>query len=101
MIKSMFIFFLLSVINCGGSGNNPQPPYPIDNGFLRIKSTIVKNCGGCHNGKWRRQWTPANFRYSEAASKIKSGAMPPPPRTLTEDDRDLLLEYLEIEGVDN
>lgn len=84
---------------CGGGGNTygdddpaPQP----DAAFDAVKPVIARNCAGCHNGSTHplRFDSGAKFRASKAKAKLTGGLMPPPPKTISDEDKRALLAYL-------
>jgi hypothetical protein len=58
-------------------------------------ATIIKaDCAGCHNGTQQPLLTPeATFRTSPIITKLSSGQMPPPPRTIADADKAALLAF--------
>lgn len=91
MIKYIILTLL---IGCGSKAKDPSPQ-PKDPEFDQIAGIVQSECGPCHNGSNQRQWNQFNFKLSAAANRIKQGTMPPPPRTLSEENKTALLAYLE------
>lgn len=92
---------LLAAGGCGGgAADEPSvqgpPPAPADPAFDKIKPTIARACGRCHNGVKHplNFLAPGVFKGSNAKARIEAGTMPPPPATLTEIDKADLLGYL-------
>lgn len=77
-----FVFFFL--VGCG-----------VDPEFQKVRPVVDRNCATCHDGLYKRKFTQANFKASDAAEKIRDGSMPPLPRQLSQADKEALLEYLE------
>lgn len=95
----MRIFALLSALffisyGCGSGSSEKEDP-PADPAFDNISGVVQASCGGCHNGRGSlAKFTAANFKSSASKVRIKNGSMPPPPRVLSEGDKEALLGYL-------
>jgi hypothetical protein len=80
----------------GGGDNKPAPPPADDPEFAKVQPLIEKNCGKCHNGTTHpvKFDTAAKFNAGKAKARLTAGTMPPPPATISADDKQALLAYL-------
>lgn len=93
------------IVSCGGGGGGygsepaPAPPKPTgDAQWDAAAKAIAANCAGCHspgNAKGLPVFdSGAAFKASKAKAKLTAGLMPPPPKTISDADKALLLAYL-------
>ena len=81
---------------CLGAAPPAAPPSPgSDAAWTAVVNVINKDCVTCHNGSQEPLLTPsAVFLASSAKSMLTSNAMPPPPKTISAGDKQVLLDYL-------
>lgn len=86
--------------SCGdsdGYGDKPSPPAPQptgDKAWDAVADVVARNCAKCHNGSNQPLLGPkATFLASPVKAKVSAGLMPPPPATLTDADKKILLDY--------
>lgn len=83
---------------CGGQSDETSyqsPPPSNAPTWDQVAAVIQSDCAGCHNGTKEPMLTPeATFRASPVKAKLQAGAMPPPPKTISDADKNLLLAFL-------
>lgn len=102
-MRSLWLIVLgLALSACGssdggyGGDNAPPPPPAADPEFAAVQPVIEKACGKCHNGTVHplRFDTAAKFKAGKAKARLAAGTMPPPPATISAEDKQVLLAYL-------
>lgn len=82
------------LVGCSGAGTAVQT-VPADPAWANVSAIIGRDCAGCHNGSEEPAFTSgAVFRASPAKDELTSGGMPPPPNTISDEDKQALLSYL-------
>ncbi len=94
-MRLLLLTLWFASVGCGRQADvyTTGPSAPVDAEFTLVVLPLVKaNCAGCHDGvKEPALNTPAAVKA--AKGKLASKAMPPPPRTLSDADRQTLLAY--------
>lgn len=115
--RSLIGLAMLAMVGCGSSGSGsyaPPPPAPAPAPAptptpsptptptpgnkptdAQVTAIIQKDCGGCHNGSQEPSLLPlTTFKSSAALSFLRAGQMPPPPKSISADDKASLVAYL-------
>lgn len=92
----LFAAFVISMTSCGSSDSGKSYYPPNDPEWEQKVSPVVqRDCGPCHDGKNQPKFVSGQqFKLSAARAKIEAGQMPPPPKTVSDQDRAILLGYL-------
>lgn len=91
---ALSVVLLLSSCGPSPAPAPTMPPPTTDSAFNDVAPVIWKNCAKCHNGSFQRAFDPSNFKSSQALALLSSGAMPPPPNQISNDDKAALISYL-------
>lgn len=101
IVSLMILLVVLMLPACGveSKSKDPEPPTkpPVaDKAWDELKPLVQENCGSCHNGTVHplKFDTGAKFKASKSRAKLEARLMPPPPRTISEDAKQKMLQYL-------